>query len=101
MYNISRYLCLLVFAPLFSLAQNKISGKVTDSKKHPLPGVNIALKGAYDGATTAADGSFSFTTTATGDQLLSASLTGYQTLELKINTTAGEQLNIVLKNAVN
>ncbi|MET3874708.1 carboxypeptidase-like regulatory domain-containing protein [Chitinophaga sp. OAE865] len=101
MSNISRYLCLLIFTPLFSLAQNKISGKVTDSKKHPLPGVNIALKGSYDGATTAADGSFSFTTTATGDQLLSASLTGYQTLELKINTAAGEQLNIVLKSAVN
>lgn len=101
MSSISRYLYLFIFTPLFSLAQSKISGKVTDAKKHPLPGANIALKGSYDGATTAADGSFTFTTTATGDQVLSATLTNYQPLELKINVSAGEQLNIVLKNAVN
>ncbi|NSL89939.1 TonB-dependent receptor [Chitinophaga sp. Mgbs1] len=83
------------------LAQGKISGKVTDSKKHPLPGVNVFIKGSYDGATTAADGSFSFTATASGDQILAATLTGYQPLELKINTGSSEQLVIVLKSAVN
>lgn len=101
MSKFNLYLYLLVFAPLLSFAQHKVSGKVTDSKKHPLPGVNIAIKGSYDGATTAADGSFSFTTTATGDHLLSATLTGYQVLELQINTDADQQLNIVLKSAVN
>lgn len=95
------YLYLLICAPLLSLAQSKISGKVTDNKKRPLPGVNIAIKGSYDGATSSADGSFSFTTTATGDHLLSASLTGYQLLELQVNTSTDQQLNIVLKSDVN
>ena len=101
MSRFNLYLYIFICSPLLSLAQSKISGKVTDSKKHPLAGVNIAVKGAYDGATTAADGSFSFTTAATGDHLLSASLTGYQPLELKVNTGTDQQLNIVMKNAVN
>ena len=101
MSRFNLYLYIFICSPLLSLAQSKISGKVTDSKKHPLAGVNIAVKGAYDGATTAADGSFSFTTATTGDQLLSASLTGYQPLELKVNTGTDQQLNIVMKNAVN
>lgn len=101
MSKFNLYLFLLICTPLLSLAQTKISGKVTDNKKHPLPGVNIALKGSYDGATSTADGSFSFTTTATGDHLLSASLTGYQTMELQVNTSTDQQLNIVLKSAVN
>lgn len=95
------YLYLLICAPLVILAQSKISGKVTDNKKRPLGGVNIAIKGSYDGATTGADGSFSFTTTATGDHLLSATLTGYQLLELQVNTSTSQQLNIVLKSDVN
>jgi vitamin B12 transporter len=98
-FNLCLYL--LICCPLLSLAQSKISGKVTDNKKRPLPGVNIAVKGSYDGATTGADGSFSFTTTTTGDHLLSATLTGYQIMELQVNTTTDQQLNIVLKSAVN
>jgi len=101
MSRFNLYLYILICSPLLSLAQIKITGKVTDSKKHPLAGVNIAVKGSYDGATTTADGSFSFATTANGEQLLSATLTGYQTLELKVNTSTDQQLNIVLKSAVN
>lgn len=51
-------LYLLLFSPAILLAQGRISGKVTDNKKHALPGVNVFIKGTYDGATTAADGSF-------------------------------------------
>lgn len=100
MPRISLYLYVFICSPLLSLAQSKISGKVTDSKKHPLAGVNIAIKGSYDGATTAADGSFSFTTAAAGNQVLSAALTGYQLIELKVNTSTDQQLGIVMKNAV-
>ncbi|PSL48794.1 TonB-dependent receptor-like protein [Chitinophaga niastensis] len=101
MSKFNLYLYLLIFSPLLALAQSKISGKVVDNKKRPLPGVNVSIKGSYDGATTAADGSFSFTTATTGDQLLTTALMGYQTLELKINTATDQQLNIVMKDAMN
>ncbi|RFS19047.1 TonB-dependent receptor [Chitinophaga silvatica] len=92
---------LLACCPLFLLAQFTISGIVSNAKKHPLSGVNISIKDSYDGATTKADGSFTFTTSVSGDVILTAGLMGYQTLEMQINTNAAQQLNIVLKNAVN
>ncbi|MCK7559161.1 carboxypeptidase-like regulatory domain-containing protein [Chitinophaga sedimenti] len=79
---------LLLLLPAALQAQTKISGKITDAKKQPLPGVNIYIKGTYDGASTAADGSYSFTTSAKGEQLLSASLMGYKTFEQAVNLRA-------------
>ena len=101
MSKFNLYLYLLICFPLVSLAQNKVTGKVTDSKKHPLAGVNIAIRGTYDGATTATDGTFSFTTGASGDQIISASFTGYQPMDLKANVSASEPINIILKNNIN
>src|SRR5688500_13084241 len=86
--------------PLLMQAQSTISGKVTTARKKPLAGVNIAIARTYDGATTAADGSFSFTTTAKGERLLTATLIGYQTLEIKTDLAAAQQLNLVLKESV-
>lgn len=60
-----------------SIAQVKISGKVTDQKGRPLPAVSIALKDSYDGATSDSAGNFSFTTTEKGEHVLEASITGY------------------------
>nr|WP_295872654.1 TonB-dependent receptor [uncultured Chitinophaga sp.] len=101
MFRINLYLSLLLFSPVILLAQHKISGKVTDNRKRPLPGVNVYIKGAYDGATSKADGSFSFTTTEAGERILAATLSGYQPMEIKITTENGEQLSIVLKSAAN
>jgi vitamin B12 transporter len=101
MWKLLLHLCLFVAFPLCLFGQHKISGKVTDAKKRPLPGVNIYIKGSYDGTSSAADGSFAFTTTTPEDQLLVASLMGYVTLEQKINVNSAQQLNIVLKNAAN
>ncbi|WP_232825903.1 TonB-dependent receptor [Chitinophaga alhagiae] len=94
-------LILLTFIPLLMQAQTTVSGRVTTAKKKPLPGVNIAIAGTYDGATTAADGSFSFTTTAKGERVLTASLVGYQALEIKTDLAAAAQLHLVLKESVN
>ncbi|MEC5147293.1 TonB-dependent receptor [Chitinophaga sp. 212800010-3] len=101
MFKINLYLYFILGMPLFAAAQHKISGRVTDSRKNPLPGVNVAVKGTYDGATSGADGAFTFTTSTKGEQVLAATLTGYQPLELKVNTDTDQQLNIILKNAVN
>ncbi|RPE14045.1 TonB-dependent receptor [Chitinophaga lutea] len=94
-------LILFTFIPLLMQAQSTVSGKVTNAKKKPLPGVNIAIAGTYDGATTAADGSFSFTTSAKGERVVTASLAGYAPLEIKTDLAAAQGLNLVLKETVN
>ncbi|UYQ93265.1 TonB-dependent receptor [Chitinophaga horti] len=93
---------LFLLVPAVLQAQTKISGKITDGKKQPLPGVNIYIKGTYDGASSAADGSYSFTTSAKGDQLLSATIVGYKPFEQTVNLGGTAiNLNIMLKDAVN
>ncbi|MCW3461909.1 TonB-dependent receptor [Chitinophaga nivalis] len=101
MWKFNLYLYLFIIAPICLLAQGKISGKITDGRKRALPGVNVFIKGSYDGATTAADGSFSFATSTTGDQILGATLSGYQSIEIKINTGSAQQVDIVMKSVAN
>lgn len=90
----------LFLLPVSLLAQQQISGKITDNKKHPLSGVNVSIKGTYDGATSAADGSYSFTTDTKGEQLLTASLTGFQPMEMKVAINGPLTQNIILKAAI-
>ncbi|SEN60936.1 Outer membrane receptor proteins, mostly Fe transport [Chitinophaga rupis] len=101
MWKHSFNLLLCICLPALVLAQQKISGKVTDAKKRPLPGVNVYIKGSYDGATAGADGTFSFTTTTTGPQVLVASLMSFQTQEQAINITGPVQVTLMLKAAMN
>lgn len=64
-------LTLLFLLSTFLLqAQVAISGTVTGEKDKPVAGANVYLEGTYDGATTDANGNFSFETTATGSQML-------------------------------
>ncbi|SEW16157.1 TonB-dependent Receptor Plug Domain [Chitinophaga sp. YR573] len=90
----------LIFLPVCLMAQQKITGKITDSKKKPLPGVNIAIKDTYDGASSAADGTFSFTTDLKGEQIISVTLNGYRPFEQKINLNNPQVYNIVLKELI-
>lgn len=102
MYPRIYLLFLFVVVPILLQAQTNISGKITDAKKQPLPGVNIYIKGTYDGASTKADGTYSFSSTAKGEQLLLASLMGYKTAEIKLNLTGTDiQQPITLKEVVN
>lgn len=94
-------LILLTVVPMLLQAQQTISGKVTTAKRKPLAGVNIAIKGSYDGTSSKADGTFSFTTTATGERFITASLTGYQALEIKADLSDAQQLQLVLRETVN
>jgi hypothetical protein len=83
------------------IAQTKVSGKVIDNKKSPLAGVSIALKDSYDGATTDSLGNYSFTSTEKGEQIITATSTGYKPFEEKINISdAPISLNIELKESI-
>ena len=82
-------------------AQNIISGTVTDYRNQALAGVSISLKDSYDGGTSDSSGRFSFTTDATGQQVLQASAIGFKPVALKINISGTVQpLQLVLKEEI-
>jgi len=64
-----------------------VSGKVTDSKKSPLPGVSVILKGTTRGTTTNEEGWFQLTDVPEKGVLV-FSYTGYETREISVNGKA-------------
>ena len=92
---------LILLVSLFTQAQTTISGTVIDTNKQPILGANVYLKGTYDGASTLADGSFSFTTSNTGQQSLVVSFVSFETITLTNQVTDLHDLKIVLKDDIN
>ncbi|MGE4512638.1 MAG: carboxypeptidase-like regulatory domain-containing protein, partial [Chryseobacterium sp.] len=62
------FFILLLYSAI-SFAQTKISGKVTYKNKG-VGAVNVTLRDTYDGATTDANGDFSFETSEKGNHIL-------------------------------
>jgi len=92
-----------IFITLISLqlSAQTISGIVTDSNNNPIEGVNVYLEGTYYGASTIADGTFSFKTNAIGTQLLVASFISFETFTLSADVSTLNNLKIVLRDDVN
>ncbi|MBL7865692.1 MAG: TonB-dependent receptor [Cyclobacteriaceae bacterium] len=87
---------------LQAVGQTMISGKVTDQQGAIVPGANVMIKGTYDGASSNQEGAFRFTTTETGDQILSVSFIGYTTAEQAIALTGTPlEVTLVLKEEIN
>lgn len=83
------------------LAQVKISGKITDNKNKPLRGISLAIKNAYDGATTDSTGSFSFITSEKGEQVIEVTGSGYRPAQVNITITSSPvTLNFSLKELI-
>ncbi|MBD0258135.1 MAG: TonB-dependent receptor [Cytophagales bacterium] len=79
------------------LAQTPVAGTVTSTRGEPLVGVNVYVKNTYDGASTDAEGKFSFKTTASGEAILVASLIGYEAAEARFKVgTAPLQMHFKL-----
>lgn len=91
----------ILLISLITQAQTTIFGTVTDVNKQPILGANVYLKGTYDGASTLADGSFSFTTSNTGQQSLVISFVSFETFIITKEVAALQDLKIVLKDDVN
>jgi hypothetical protein len=79
---------LYVLATLLAQAQHIVQGTVLDTKGQPVIGANVFIKNSYDGASSGADGGFSFTTTATGGQTIVATFLGYEPQEQTIAISA-------------
>ncbi len=65
-----------------SMAQSRITGRVTDNANEPIPGVNVLVKGTSTGTVTDADGNYSLN--APSDGVLVFSFVGYLTQEVPI-----------------
>ncbi|AZQ57778.1 TonB-dependent receptor [Maribacter sp. MJ134] len=92
---------LVFLITLNSAAQTIISGTVVDSKGNSITGANVYLDGTYDGASTNADGKFSFETSASGTQNLIVSMISYETYMQAGDVSYLKDLSIVLREAIN
>jgi hypothetical protein len=91
----------LLFIASASLAQFTIKGTVTDVKGEGIPGANIFLEGTYDGASSSADGTFSFTTTETGTKRVIVKVIGYKEYRQELAINKNTVLTIVLREEIN
>ncbi|MFP9113238.1 TonB-dependent receptor [Flavobacterium sp. RHBU_3] len=82
-------------------AQTTLTGKVTDAKGHPVAYANVFVDGTYDGAITGEDGTFSFTTDATGSQILSITSLGFENVKQPVNIENYTPQDIKLRESVN
>ncbi len=68
----------ILLLPAFALAQNSVSGTVTDKDSgQPLVGVNVVVEGTSMGSATGADGSYTISDVSDG------SYRGNKTIDLK------------------
>lgn len=81
-----------VTTPTASTDKNIVKGVVLDSKKQPIIGATVVVKGTSNGTATTVDGSFSITA-AQGTEL-SISCLGFQTLD--VAAVAGTPMSIVM-----
>ena len=92
---------LLILISSSILAQNIISGTVTDTKGIPIVGANVYLEGTYDGSTTNDAGEFNFKTDEVGNQTLIVSYLSYETFTKIFDLTEMNALKIQLREDVN
>lgn len=80
---------LLVLLRQGGLAQVVVRGVVLDARQKPLPAASVGVPGTYAGASTEADGSFSFELNSRGPVQVVARMIGYteQTLPVTLTDT--------------
>ena len=94
-----KYFVLIFFCSyIISLAQFKISGKVTDEKNIPLPGVNILIKGTHTGTASDADGNYTIENISPGKYNIVFSFLGFKSKSASVEIiNSNMELNIILK----
>ncbi len=92
---------LFFFFCISSYGQTTVSGTVTDHKGIPIEGANVYLDGTYDGASSTVDGTFSFTTSETGDQVLIVTFLSYETYSYFGPVSSMKDLPVKMKEDVN
>ncbi|WP_430814918.1 carboxypeptidase-like regulatory domain-containing protein [Carboxylicivirga sp. RSCT41] len=96
--KIAILLLLICVVPSQLSAQYEINGTITAKDDSPLVGVNITIKGTYDGTITDINGAFSLMTDEEHPTLL-ISYIGYKPEEIAVNKNSGN-LALVLKESI-
>src|SRR5688572_12951615 len=76
-------------------AQKIVTGKVSDDKGNPIPGVSVQIKGTKSGTVTSSEGTYSLSVPANSTTLVFSAV-DFVTLEKEIGTTA--TIDVSLKN---
>jgi hypothetical protein len=93
MKHIFSFLLLLLITPSFAVT---ISGTVKDKKNQPIPYANIFIKDSYDGASSDANGNYSFTTDETGTKTIVCSQLGYTEQQKQITISGDMKIDFLL-----
>ncbi|MCD0466239.1 TonB-dependent receptor [Flavobacterium sp. ENC] len=86
-----------VFTALGQQSNGKIKGNITTSDGKPASDVNLILKDSKYGTSANEYGAFEFSKVKAGSYTLQVSLTGYETLEQKVNVTESETTTLNLQ----
>lgn len=79
-------------------AQTTIQGSITDNWGNSLPGVNVFLKGTYDGTSSLSDGTYTFKTNEYGSHVIVYQCIGFENFEQQINLSLSTiSINVVMK----
>ena len=98
MKKTSKAILLLLLIPAFSLAQNTVSGTVTDaSTGDALPGANVVLEGTSMGAAAGSDGTYSISNVSAGAYTVTASVIGYSNASKSVNVSGDVTVNLSLE----
>lgn len=89
-------LVIIFLSCMITSAQTTIKGKVVDNSNLPIPGVNIAVKGAAVGTVTDFEGEFSLTVDQSPPFTVVISSVGFEATEVEV-TTANQEVNVTLQ----
>uniref|UniRef100_UPI003593B141 TonB-dependent receptor n=1 Tax=Aquiflexum sp. TaxID=1872584 RepID=UPI003593B141 len=92
----------LIFIVNSTLAQTTIKGIVKDQKGVTIPGVNIFLKGTFEGTSSEIDGTYILETDEEGTFILIFQSMGFKSQEFEVVLNGSSQTyNPILKEAIN
>ena len=91
--TLNRYLIFLITSTLAFSQAVTVKGLVKDSgNKKPLVGANVYITGTGMGTSTSDEGRYNIANVSPGTYTLKASYIGYESEEMEITVTAGEEL---------
>lgn len=85
---------ILINLPLFSQAQNIVSGRIIDTQNTPVSFIAVLVKGTTIGAYTDDDGKYRLTDVPSGKQTLVVSGAGIQKVSQDINVIPGKATSV-------
>ena len=90
------FAALAVVLPFIALAQNSVTGKVTDNNQNALPGATIKIKNQRTAVLSDGEGNYTLGNLTNGTYSIIVSYVGYKTQEKSVALTGNATLNFAL-----